>query len=410
MAFATHLSVAFLNLIDVDDLLMNHLVVHDVRFIALGNNYDSLKNPLSNLELALINLSNQHHNRDLAQKSMSIREMKMKRGEFLSCWAPMGYKKSLTERNKIIIDEECADYIRLMFSLAADGIRPPKIAQILNAQGIPTSAEYKKKHGVIGGWRTADPNFTFWCNTKVLRILHDIRYTGTAVNKACKVKHPGTKKCLKRPKDEWITVPNAHDAIITLEEYEKAHKALRRCRGSDPPIDHIFYGKIKCSVCNRTLARMNPKMPYFKCKTKYYTDHYDCPECIITQEKLVNVVLESIRVKVSVLIDQEEIKLAALRKNSVSKAELECQLQSEQKAMGNLVASVPKLPVHQPSHLFERCFLEHLYLVAFLSKSEYISAHYTARNAVLACDAKEGAYLGCVFKYAYTSLAFLQVI
>ena len=89
------------NLIDVDDLLMNHLVVQGIRFIAINNGCDSLKNPLSNLELAVISLANQHYNRDLAQKSITSKIVKMKRGEFLSCWALFGYKKSATERNKI---------------------------------------------------------------------------------------------------------------------------------------------------------------------------------------------------------------------------------------------------------------------------------------------------------------------
>ena len=330
------------NLIDVDDLLMNYLVVHDIRFIALGNNYDSLKKPLSNLELAIINLANQHYNRDLVQKSMSIRIMKMKRGEFLSCWAMFGYKKSLTERNKIIIDEESANYVRMMFSLAADGNRPPKIAQILNAQGIPTPSEYKKKNGVTGGWRTNDPDYTFWCGTKVHKILNDIRYTGTAVNRATMVKQPGINRVLKRPKDEWITVPDAHEAIVTQAEYDKAHEALRRCKWSDPTIDHLFYSKIRCAVCNRTLSRLNPKRPYFKCKSKYYTSHYDCPECLITQEKIEQVVLESIKVHIAVLIDHEEMKLATIRQNSTSKAELERKLQTERKAVRLLEESITK--------------------------------------------------------------------
>ena len=46
------------NLIDVDDLLMNHLVTLDVRFVAINNGYDSFSSPLSNLELAVINLAN----------------------------------------------------------------------------------------------------------------------------------------------------------------------------------------------------------------------------------------------------------------------------------------------------------------------------------------------------------------
>jgi len=230
-------------MIDVDDLLMNYLVINKIRFIALGNNYDSLKKPLSNLELAIINLANQHYNRDLVEKAMSIKVMKMKKGEFLSCWALFGYKKSPTERNKIIIDEESADYVRLIFSLATDGIRPPKIAQILNAQGIPTPSEYKKKNGIVGGWRIIDPEYTFWYGTTVHRILNDIRYTGSAVNKATKVRQSGINRVVKRPKDEWITVPNAHEAIITKAEYDKAHEALCRCKLSTSIIDHIFYNR-----------------------------------------------------------------------------------------------------------------------------------------------------------------------
>ena len=330
------------NLLDVDDLLMNHLVTHDIRFIALGERHDSLKHPMSNLELAFINLSNQHYARDLAQKSMSSKVMKMKRGEYLSCWALFGYKKSETERNKIVIDEECAEYVRMMFSLAAEGKRPPQIAIILNAQGVPTPAEHKKQNGIRGGWRMADPEYSFWCGTKVFRHLHDIRYTGTAVNKSTKVKQSGQKACLKRPKDEWITVPNAHEAIITQAEYDKAHEALRRCKWSDPPIDHIFHHKIKCAVCNRTLMRSNPKQPYFKCKTKYYTDHYNCPDCIITQERLENVVLEAIKVHIDVLIDHEKLKLAAIQQSTLSKAELERKILSERKSVQLLEDSITK--------------------------------------------------------------------
>jgi len=330
------------NLIEVDDLLMNYLVIHKVRFIALGNNYDSLKNPLFNLELALINLSNQYYNQDIAHKSMSIRVMKMKRGEFLSCWALFGYKKSTTERNKIIIDDESANYVRMIFSLAADGNRAPKIAKILNAQEIPTPGEYKKRKGIKGGWRFADPGYSFWCNAKVGKILNDIRYTGSAVHKATKVKYPGTKLCLKRPKNEWIIVPNAHEAIIAQTEYDRVHEALRRSRWSDKPVDHIFYGKIKCSVCNRTLSRLNPKNPYFKCRSKHYTDHYDCPDCLITQEKIEEIVLESIKVKVAISIEHEEMKLTALRQNSTSKTEMERKLQLENNAVRLLEESITK--------------------------------------------------------------------
>ncbi|MCL2227992.1 MAG: recombinase family protein [Oscillospiraceae bacterium] len=328
------------DMIDVDDLLMNTLVVKGVRFIAINNYYDSLKNPLSNLELSLINLASQHYNRDIAQKSISNKVTKMKKGEYLSCWALFGYKKSTAERNKIDIDEESAEYVRLIFSLAMDGNGPSKIAQLLNAQGVPTPSEYKKKHGIIGGWKQADPDFTYWCNALVSRLLNEIRYTGVSVHNVHKIKEPGKKNCIRRPKEEWITVPDAHDAIVTKDEFDKAHAAIRRERLSDVPIDHIFYKKIKCPVCNRTLKRSNPLNPWFKCMSRYYTDHYDCPDCIISQATIEVAVLESVKVYAAAMVDREEMKLAAIAQKGISKAEVEGKIKMEIGAIKTLENSI----------------------------------------------------------------------
>ena len=80
------------NLLDVDDLLMNHLVTLNVRFVAINNGYDSFSSPLSNLELAIINLANQHYSKNLAEKSMSAKRIKAKRGEYLAL-APVRVQK-----------------------------------------------------------------------------------------------------------------------------------------------------------------------------------------------------------------------------------------------------------------------------------------------------------------------------
>ena len=363
------------NLIDVDDLLMNYLVMQNIRFIAINNNYDNLKNPLSNLELAVINLANQHYNRDLAQKAMTSKLVKMKRGEFLSCWALFGYTKSATERNKIIIDEESAEYVRLMFSLAADGNNFSKIAIILNAQGIPTPSEYKKKHGIIGGWKTADPDYSFWYGELVRRILNDIRYTGVAVHTTVQVKHPGTNRCLQRPRDEWIIVPDAHEAIISKAEFDRAHETIRKEKLIDVPIDHIFHGKVKCPACGHTLKRSNPRKPYFKCNTRHYTDHYDCPDCYISQADIEKAVLESVKVHIATLIDKEDLKLAAIQNGGISKAEIEGKITTEQRAVRLLEESITKN--------ITALVLGKISRDAFLSKKEIINNTITQKNAEL---------------------------
>jgi DNA invertase Pin-like site-specific DNA recombinase len=363
------------NMIDVGDLLMNYLVVRNIRFIAIDNSYDSLMNPLSNLELAVINLANQHYNRDLAQKSISSRHVKMKRGEYLSCWALFGYKKSETERNKIVIDAESAEYVRLIFSLAMDGKNPPQIAIILNAQGVPTPSEYKKRHGIIGGWKTADPDFTFWNNGFVRRILQDIRYTGTSVQNMYQVKYPGTNHCFQRPKEEWIIVPDAHEAIVSKADFDRAHEAIRKERLSDVPLDHIFFNKIKCSACGHVLKRLRPRNPYFKCGTSYFTDHYNCPECSILQSEIEKCVLTSIKAHAATLIDREDLKLAVIQKNGVSKSDIQNKIRAEQQAVHVLEESVTKNITALVSGKISQD--------AFMSKKEIINNTLAYKNAEL---------------------------
>jgi len=330
------------DLIDVDDLLMNYLVVRGIRFIAINNGYDSVKSPLSNLELAVINLANQHYNRDLAQKSMSSKMVKMKKGEFISPWAIFGYKKSETVRNQLVIDEESAEYVRLIFSLAADGNSNVQTAKILNTQGVPTPSEYKKRNGIANMWKPIDGAHSFWLDVGVSRILNDIRYTGVAVHNKRKAAHPGTNRCVQRAADEWITVPDAHVPIISKTEYDKVHTLLHKEKMNTVSVDHIFFGKIKCPVCHRTLKRSRQGVRVFKCMTHKYTGHYNCPDHAIAQADVEKAVLASIKALAAVLIDQDEMKSLAIANEGITKAGLENSLKAAKKSLQTLESTVTK--------------------------------------------------------------------
>lgn len=364
------------NLIEVDDLLMNYLVIYKTRFIAINNYYDSFKHPLSNLELAIINLANEHYNKDLAHKSITSKHIKMKRGEFLSCYALFGYKKSETEKNKLVIDEEAAGFVRLMYSLAIDGNNLTQIAKILNAQGIPTPSEYKKRQGITREWNTIDPDYSFWCNALVGRLLHDERYTGKGISNMYKVKAPSTKRVLLRPREEWIIIPGAHEAVISDADYKKAHDTLKRTKPIDVPIGHIFYEKVKCPVCNRTMRRSGKYSPHFKCGTKHYTDHYNCPEISISQASIEKAVLESIKAYSAALIEREELKLAAIREKGATKTELEGRIRMEEKTIKLLEESITKNFMALVSGKMNQ--------EAFLSKKETINETVSQKKLELA--------------------------
>jgi len=351
------------------------LVILGVRFVSINDRYDSFRNPLSNLELAVINLANEQYNRDIAMKSASAKRMKMRRGEFMGGWAPFGYKRSNLMRNKLVIDETAAEYVRLIFSLAISGNNFTKIAYILNAQGIPTPSEYKRQWGIVG-WRDKDYDYRFWTSTSVGRIVNYAQYTGDAVGNRSVSTKRGVRRCQIRPKDEWIVVPGANEAIVSKADFDLAHEAIRKKRLSDAPIDHIFQGKITCPICGRIMNRQSPRNPAFKCYTRYFTDHYNCPKITIPQAKIEEAVLASLKVHVAVLIEREELRLHAIRDGLADKDELKSRIKAEESAIRSLEESI--------TNIFTQLASDKISKDAFLSKKAVINDAISQKKVSLA--------------------------
>ena len=206
----------------------------------------------------------------------------------------------------------------------------------------PTPSDYKKQQGIKGSWVTTDAEYHFWNNTLVRRILIDERYTGKGISNMSKVKAHGKKNSLKRPKDEWIIVPNAHQAIVSENDFQKALMSLSKIKGKDVTIEHIFYNKIKCSICGHTMKRTNKCNPKFKCGTKAYTDYYDCPEYFIAQSDIEKSVTKSIKAYLEILIEREELKLLAINQTNQSKSDIERKIKNEQKSIKLLEDSITK--------------------------------------------------------------------
>jgi len=331
------------NLIDVDDLLMNHLVTLNVRFVAINNGYDSFSSPLSNLELAVINLANQHYNRDLAQKSITARNTKSRKGEFLASQAPFGYKKCDKVKNKLIPDDEAAGYVRLIFSLACEGKKTVEIAKILNTQGIPSPSVYKKRNGWSDIWHNViDPDHCFWTSGVVYKLLKHEVYIGSVIANRFKVTQPSGKRTITRPKEEWIIVPNAHEPLVSEEEFKQAQLVTVKKRYYDEP-GHIFGNKVKCPSCGHAMVRYTKNNPRFKCGTVKVTDHYGCKTHTIQQSEIERIVIPAIKAHADILLDYEEMKLAQIKKSKATTKSLETKITAERKSIDALETQITKI-------------------------------------------------------------------
>ena len=108
--------------------------------------------------------------KDISKKVRSSQKLRGKNGEPLS-QPPYGYMKDPENRKKWVIDEEAAETVRLVYSLALDGKGNETIARILQEKQILVPMAYWQSKGLDRGGKKTQANPYKWCKTSVAKIL-----------------------------------------------------------------------------------------------------------------------------------------------------------------------------------------------------------------------------------------------
>ena len=248
-----------------------------------------------------------------------------------------------------------------------------EIAQILNTQGVPSPSVYKVRNGWSNIWtQVIDPDYCFWTNGVIYKLLKNEVYIGSLIVNRFKVTEPGTGHTTRRPPEEWIVVPNAHEPLVSEGDFKQAQKVLAKQKYFDVP-GLIFGKKIRCPACGHAMIRYTKQNPRFKCGTAKMTDYYGCKTHTILQSYIEKVVLAAINTYASVLIDEEEIKLEQINKSKLSAKSLESKITAEQKSVELLEASITKIFMSLASNKITQ--------EAFLHKKDVINDTITRKRS-----------------------------
>ncbi len=294
------------NLLEVGDYLDQIFPLLGVRFIAVNEGYDSRKGMGSSvsLDVSLKAMVYEMYSRDVSEKVRSVKQAKMRRGDYQCAIAFYGYKKSEKEKNKLEIDESAAETVRKIFHMAGEGIRPSQIALELNREGIPSPLMYRRANHTDGlrGWKVAGD--AVWMRENVRRILLDERYTGCLIGHKRTKADISTKRTESLPKEEWIVAKDTHDAIISEEEYTKAQEVIKHyaLQEQQKKPYQKFRGILKCACCGRVLVRKARKKPYFICLTARSIKDSDCIKVHLEEAELEEVLGEAIRIQVQLSV------------------------------------------------------------------------------------------------------------
>ena len=270
-----------------------------VRFISVNDGFDS-SNPLDidSLDTSFRTLIYDLYSRDLSRRVKSAKKARAERGAFLSPYAPYGYVKDPEDKNHLLVDTEAADVIRRIFQMAADGAKPWQIAAALNGDGVSSPKNYKAETGCTRTpWRSIQEE-NFWTASLVAKFLRDERYIGKTVFGKRSRDVVGSTHTVKIARNDWIVVPNRHEAIVPEALFQKAQAVMREYREYEVSSDsgNPLKRKVICGVCGHAMQRDGKKNGSYRCVTKRLNTSFDCSEDRIPEADILEAVIDTIQV------------------------------------------------------------------------------------------------------------------
>lgn len=272
-----------------------------IRFISVNDNYDSKSADMNDkhLILPIKNFINDSYCRDISNKVKSSQKIKREKGDYISAFAPYGYKKSEENKNKLVVDEQAAPNIKNIFDMKLKGYSSKAIADELNRLGVLTPRKYKESQGFkCNGFQNIKGGN--WSAKAVNRIIENEVYIGNTLQGKSITLNYKNKKQIGKEKEKWIRVENTHEAIVSKEVFAIANTMLKRdlnnSRGKDK-ID-IFTGMLFCKECGSSLIRRTVKYRereevFYICSK--YNKEKSCSRHSIKEETLIKAMSKIIK-------------------------------------------------------------------------------------------------------------------
>ncbi len=286
-----------------------------IRFIAINNNYDSsayYSESAQGMDETVSSLVSTFHRRDVGKRLHTANEEKWKQGYSTSGSAPFGYLQDPERKGRYVLDPPAAEIVRKIFDLALEGCTTSQIAHRLNEEKVPIASEYNRIYGIQGKERqySLTPD-KIWNAGKVWKILTTYEYTGAIVLGKSRVIVPGRTVIRKNaPRDQYVT-ENAHEAIVTHEEFERAQGVIQyRTKGEYlGKKDFPLRSKIRCGHCHRVMAHdLGAAEPVVWCRDGREMPQYsNCPSGQYSIRLIEKQVFQALREWLELLVCLKEM-------------------------------------------------------------------------------------------------------
>ena len=274
-------------------LFIDYLREHDVRVLSATENIDTF-NENDDLIIGFKGLVNDFYARDGSRRVRTGYRQKQKEG--IVTIPPFGYFKDKNTK-KVVVVEEAAETVRLIFSAYVGGSGMKAIARILNEQRRKTPAlmQMELLNKRLPNTQDGILKKYLWDATMVARILRDESYIGTLIchkserNKINKIFH------FTDP-EEQFRHENYLPVIVTCEIWEQAQVLLAERKeknvraGTNRGILR-YGGLLRCKDCGRTFIGKRIKLKSgervaYVCDTYHRYGKEHCSSHMVDEESL----------------------------------------------------------------------------------------------------------------------------
>lgn len=274
-------------------LFIDYLREHDVRVLSATENIDTF-NENDDLIIGFKGLVNDFYARDGSRRVRTGYRQKQKEG--IVTIPPFGYFKDKNTK-KVVVVEEAAETVRLIFSAYVGGSGMKAIARTLNEQRRKTPAlmQMELLNKRLPNTQDGILKKYLWDATMVARILRDESYIGTLIchksernkiNKTFRFTDP----------EEQFRHENYLPIIVTCEIWEQAQALLTERKeknvraGTNRGILR-YGGLLRCKDCGRTFIGKRIKLKSgervaYVCDTYHRYGREHCSSHMVDEETL----------------------------------------------------------------------------------------------------------------------------
>ncbi|MDE6184077.1 MAG: recombinase family protein, partial [Lachnospiraceae bacterium] len=284
-----------------------------VRFIAVTDHYDSLTADRTekNIVIPVKNFVNDAYSADLSAKIKSHLESKRGNGEYTGAYVSYGFIKDSSNHNRIMADPVAGENVKLIFQWKLDGMSNSRIAEKLNALGIPAPADYKRSLGIRYQSGFQKNLYSRWSPVAVGRILSNPLSKGLVVQgKKERINHK-IKNMVAKPESEQSRYRQDDLALIGEKQFDTMQGLLKKDTRTNPGQEaaYLFSGILYCPDCGRQMIRRKTthkgkQTIFYICKT--YNVERRCTRHSIKEQELAALVTQAIKAQVQMMADMDE--------------------------------------------------------------------------------------------------------